>query len=58
MVREFGIDTYTQLYLKRNTKKDLPYSTENSAQCYVDRGGDFGKNGYMHMYGSVPLLFI
>ena len=28
---EFGIETYTLLYLKETTSKDLPYSTENSA---------------------------
>ena len=35
LVREFGIDTYTLLYLKWITNKDLLYSTGNSAQCYV-----------------------
>ena len=49
---------YTLLYLKWNTKKDLLSSTENSTQCYVDSGGEFGENGYMYMYGSVPLLLI
>ena len=29
------MDRYTLLYLKRITKKDLLYGTENSAQCYV-----------------------
>ena len=28
IVREFGIDMYTLLYLKRITNKDLLYSTE------------------------------
>ena len=32
---EFGIDMYTLLYLKWITKKDLSYSTGNSAQYYV-----------------------
>ena len=32
---KFGIDMYTLLYLKRINKKDLLYSTGNSAQCYV-----------------------
>jgi len=32
---EFGIDTYTLLYLKWITNKDLLYSTGNSAQYYV-----------------------
>ena len=43
-VREFGIDMYTLLYLKRITNKDLLYSSENSAQCYVAAWiwGEFG----------------
>ena len=32
IVREFGIDMYTLLYVKRITSKDLLYSTGNSAQ--------------------------
>ena len=35
MVREFGINKYTLLYLKWITNKGLLYSTGNSAQCYV-----------------------
>ena len=35
IVREFGMDTYTLLYLKWITNKDLLYSTGNSAQCYM-----------------------
>ena len=44
IVREFGIDMYTLLYLKWITNKDLLYSTGNSAQCYVAgwMGGVFG----------------
>ena len=44
IVREFGIDMYTLLYLKRITNKDLLYSTGNSAQCYVAAwmGGESG----------------
>ena len=44
IVREFGIDMYTLLYLKRITHKDLLYNTGNSAQCYVVAGvgGKFG----------------
>ena len=43
IVREFGIDMYTLLYLKWITNKDLLYSTGNSAQCYVAAwmGGEF-----------------
>ena len=48
IVREFGIYMYTVLYLKRITNKDLLYSTENSAQCYVAvwMGGEFGGECY------------
>ena len=35
IVREFGMDTHTLLYLKWITNKDLLYSTGNSAQSYV-----------------------
>ena len=47
IVREFGMDLYTVLYLKWITNKDLLYSTGNSAPCYVAAwmGGEFG--GYM-----------
>ena len=44
IVREFGIDMYTLLYLKWITNKDLLYSARNSAQCYVAAwmGGESG----------------
>ena len=44
IVREFGIDMYTLLYLKWITNKDLLYSTGNSASCYVAAwmGGELG----------------
>ena len=44
IVREFGIDTYTLLYLKWITSKDLLYSPGNSAKWYVAgwMGGEFG----------------
>ena len=44
IVREFGIDMHTLLYLKRITNKDLLCTTGNSAQCYVVAwmGGEFG----------------
>ena len=35
IVREFGIDMYTLLYLKWITNKDLLYSIGNSAQYSV-----------------------
>ena len=33
IVREFGMDMYTMLYLKWINNKDLLCSTGNSAQC-------------------------
>ena len=44
IVREFGMDMYTLLYLKWITNKDLLYGIGNSAQCYVAAwmGGEFG----------------
>ena len=35
IVREFGMDKYTLLYLKWITNKDLLYSTGNCGQYYV-----------------------
>ena len=35
IVREFGTDMYTLLYLKRITNKDLLHSTGNSTQYFV-----------------------
>ena len=35
IVREFGTDMYTLLYLKWITNRDLLYSTGNSARCHV-----------------------
>ena len=51
VVREFGIDRNTLLYLKWITNKDLLYSTGNSAQCYVAAwmGGEFGGE-WIHVY--------
>ena len=45
IVSELGMDMCTLLYLKWITKKDLVYSTGNSAQCYVAAwmGGQFGE---------------
>ena len=43
IIREFGMDMYTLLYLKWVTNKDLLYSTWNSAQYYVPAWiGGFG----------------
>ena len=68
VVRKFGMDVYTLLYLKWNTNKDLLYSTGNSAQCYVAAwmGGEseemdwdnwVWETWYMYMYGWFLLLF-
>ena len=45
IIRELGMDTYTLLYLKWITDKDLLCSTGNSAQCSVPAwmGGGFGE---------------
>ena len=37
------MDMYTLLYLKWITNKDLPYSTWNSAQCFLDQKGVWGR---------------
>ena len=44
VVREFGMDIYTELCLKWITSKDLLYSSWNSPQCYVAAcmGEEFG----------------
>ena len=44
IVREFGMDMRTLLYLKWITNKDLLYRTGNSVHCYVAAwmGGEFG----------------
>ena len=43
IVREFGMDMYTLLYLKWITNKDLLYSPGNSVQCYVAGRGVWGR---------------
>ena len=42
----------------RDTNKDLLYSSDNSAQCYVEAwmGGRLGENAYVYMYDWVLLL--
>ena len=49
IVKVFGKVKYTLLYLKWVTNKNLPYSTWNSAQCYVPAW--VGEYGYMYVYG-------
>jgi len=61
MVREFGTDMYTLLYLKWMTNKVLLYSTGSSAQCYVAAwmGGEFGGEWIqVYVCDQVTLLFI
>ena len=51
VVREFGVDRYTLLYLKWITNKDLLDNTWNSPQCYVAAwmGGEFSGE-WIHVY--------
>ena len=51
IVREFGMGLYILLYLKSITNKDLLYSTQNAAQCYVTAwmGEEFGGE-WVHAY--------
>ena len=53
VVREFGMDMYTLLYLKWITNKHLLYRTWNSARCYgqPEWEGSLEENGFMYMYG-------
>ena len=59
IVREFGINMYTLLYLKRITNKDLPYSKETLLNVTWQPGweGDLGEDGCMYMYGWVSSVF-
>ena len=51
IIREFGMDVYTLLYLKWIANKDLLQTTGNSAQCYVAAwmGGEFGAE-WIHVH--------
>ena len=51
IVREFGMNMYTLLYLKWITYKNLPYSTGNSTQWQPGWEGNLGKNRCMYLYG-------
>ena len=60
IVRDFGMDMYTLLYLKWITiNKDLLYSTGNSAQCYLAAwmGGEFGGE-WIHAYVWLNLFTV
>ena len=59
MVREFGVDVYTLLYLEWITNMNLLYSTGNTDQCYPAAwiGGELGGE-WLHVWLSpfaVPL---
>ena len=61
IVREFGMDMYTLLYLKWITNEGFLYSPWNSAKCCVAgwMGGEFGGE-WIHVYAwlrpfTVPL---
>ena len=47
IVRKFGMDMYTLLYLKWMTKMGVPYSTGHSAKCFVAVWGGRGVWGRM-----------
>ena len=51
IVREFGINMYTLLYVKWVTNRDILYSTGNSTQCYVAdwMRGEF-RGEWIHIY--------
>ena len=53
IVRKFGMDMYTLLYLKWMIHQDLVESTGNSAQCYVVTwmGWEFGGEWIHGKYG-------
>ena len=52
IVREFGVDMYTLLYLEWISNKEFLYSTGNSAQRYVAAcmGEEFGGE-WIHVCG-------
>ena len=59
IVRGFGMDRYTLLYLKWITNKNLLNTTRNSAQCYVAAlmKGEFGGE-WIHVYVWLSLLAV
>ena len=52
IVREFGMDVYTLLFLKWIINRVLLYSTWNSAQYYITTkwGKNFKKARFIYMY--------
>ena len=53
IVRKFGMDMYTPLYLKWIANKDLPLARGTMFNIIWQPGweGSSGENGYMDMYG-------
>ena len=53
IVREFGMDRYTLIYLKWITNKDLLIIQRTLLNVMWQPGweGSLGKNGYLYMYG-------
>ena len=59
VVREFGMNLYTPLYLKWITNKDRLYSTWNSAQCILAAwmGGEF-EGEWIQVYEWLSLFTV
>ena len=59
MVREFGTNLYTLIYLKQVKNKVLLSSTGSSVQCYVaaKMGGEYGGEG-THVYVWLSLFLV
>ena len=59
IIRKFGIDMYTLLYLKWVINKDLLYSTETLLNIMQQpKGGkNLKKSRYRYMYNGITLLY-
>ena len=59
IVREFEMDMYTQLYLKRIPIRNYckAHGTLFNVVWQPGWEGSLGENGYMYVYSWVPLLF-
>ena len=59
IVREFGMDIYTLIYLKWITNRTyfITYGTLLSVPWQPGWDRCLGENGYIYMYSLVPLLF-
>ncbi len=53
IVRKFGMDRYTLLYLERLNNKDLLYSTGNSAHLWGSLDGRGFEKKWIHVYESL-----